>query len=355
MSLSRALSILTIVLALVLIFQLSSGQSLPLRGDKEIVCFVYHRFNDNRYPSTNIAASVFRDQLSYLAENDFTVMTLSEAIHWLNTGGREQEKVVVLTVDDGYRSFFTYGYPVLEEFGFKASVFINTIHVGDKDYMTWAQLREISQAGIEIGCHSHKHEQFVNMTPKDLRISFNHDLKLFREALKDKLGIQSKVYSYPYGEFNAQLKLLIKNAGFLSACAQNSGVASQSSDVYSLPRYPMGGPYGTLVGFIEKSNMHALPVKWEKPESTILNSNPPELILCLEPEAIDIDQLQCFVHGDKECIIMFEEPDEGQVIKIRSLRPLNNRRTLYTITAPRLDGKGWCWYSRLWINPDVEE
>ena len=355
MSLSRGLSILTIVLVLVIIFQPSSGQNPPFHGDKEMVCFVYHRFNDNRHPSTNISTSVFERQLAYLAENDFTVMALGDAVTWLKRSAGNNDKVVVLTIDDGYRSFYNHGFPLLKKYGFDATLFINTIHIGQKDYMTWEQLKEVSRAGIEIGCHSHKAEHFLNMSDQDMLHNFKADLKKYRAALKENLGIESDVYSYPFGEFNAQLELIVKNSGFRVACAQNSGVISSDSDLFSIPRYPMGGIYATLVGFMEKSNMHALPIKSEEPESTLFTKNPPELVLCLEPNTIDTDQLQCFIHGDKECIVMTDENDECQVVRIRSMRKLKRRRTLYTITAPRLDGKGWCWYSRLWINPEVEE
>ncbi|MEA3478823.1 MAG: polysaccharide deacetylase family protein [Bacteroidota bacterium] len=351
----RAILLLILLGAYGMSTRAQSKPPLISPGNKEMVCFVYHRFDDNRYASTNISASVFRSHMNYLKDQKYKILTLSEAVHWLKTGGNSSDRVVILTIDDGYKSFYTYGFPILLEFGFKATVFINTNHVGDKDYMSWEQLRKINKAGMEIGCHSHAHGHFLDFSGQEMLNAFARDLSMFKRELKEKLGIQSKVYSYPFGEFNEQLELLIKNAGFSAACAQNSGVIDQSSDLWSLPRYPMGGPYASLIGFIEKVNMHPLPVKWEKPESTIMTSNPPELTLCLDHEAIDLDQLQCFIHGDKECIITFEKSTEGQVIKIRSINQLPNRRTLYTITAPRLDGKGWCWYSRLWINTDIEE
>jgi peptidoglycan/xylan/chitin deacetylase (PgdA/CDA1 family) len=331
------------------------GQPFPADVNRELVCFVYHRFDDTRYPSTNIASSVFREQLEYLAENDYLVMSLGQAIQWLKTGNTEQQKAIVLTVDDGYRSFYSHAFPLLQEYGYRATVFINTVHVGDRDYMTWEQLGEISNAGIEIGCHSHRHEHFVNLHEEEMRSLFRHDLQLFRETIKEKLNMLPRLYSYPYGEFNEELKRLLKNNGFIAACAQNSGVANLNSDLFAIPRYPMGGPYGTLVGFMEKASMHALPVRWEKPESSIMKANPPKLSVCLEPGKVDIEQLQCFIHGDKECIVMFEDSEEGPVVRIQSLNQLSNRRTLYTLTAPLLDGSGWCWYSKLWINTEVEE
>jgi len=355
LSLSRVISILFISIVLTFGYYSTSGQAPSPPGEKEIVCFVYHRFDDNRYPSTNIAASVFERQLEYLTENGFTIMTLSKAVTWLKSSNTKGEKVIVLTIDDAYRSFYNYGFPLLKKYGLDATLFINTVHIGQKDYMTWEQLKEVHGDGIEIGCHSHEHKHFVDISEKEMMTKFSQDLNLYRKALMAKLGIQAKVYSYPYGEFNEQLELLVEKAGFKAACAQNSGVVNENSDLYSIPRYPMGGIYATMVGFIEKSNMHTLPVKREEPKSTIVTNNPPELILCLDPNTIDTDQLQCFIHGDKECIIMFEDNDECQIIKIRSMRKLTRRRTLYTITAPRLDGKGWCWYSRLWINPAIEE
>ena len=115
-----------------------------------------------------------------------------------------------------------------------------------------------------------------------------------------------RLYSDPYGEFNVELNKPLKNNGVLAACAQNRGVANQKSDLYSIPRYPMGGPYGTLVGFMEKTSMHALPVRCEKPVSSIMETNPPRLSICLEPGRVDIDQLQCFIHGDTDIVSLRE-------------------------------------------------
>ena len=82
-----------------------------------IRCFVYHRFGDSRYPSTNIATKDFQNHLEYLQQNDFHVITLGDALERLQEERDIPDKTVVLTVDDGYASFYTHAMPLLRQYG----------------------------------------------------------------------------------------------------------------------------------------------------------------------------------------------------------------------------------------------
>jgi len=141
-----------------------------------INCFVYHRFGDDRYPSTNISVELFRKHLEYLKSNQFNLITFGEAAELLKKGATIPEKTVCLTVDDGYTSFYKNALPLLKEFNFPATLFINTKQFGTGDFLTIQQLKEIATAGIEIGNHSHSHAQFVNFTESERRDTFLHDL-----------------------------------------------------------------------------------------------------------------------------------------------------------------------------------
>ncbi|MBE9491299.1 MAG: polysaccharide deacetylase family protein [Bacteroidetes bacterium] len=321
----------------------------------EFVCFVYHRFGDDRYPSTNISSEVFRQQLQYLKNNHFHVLSLGETIQALKSGKGIPEKTVVLTIDDGYKSFLTAGLPILKEFGYPATLFVNTKTAGGGDYLSWEELKQIADEAIEIGNHSHSHSYFLNLDKDELARSFREDVESAQKIFRLNLHLTPKVFSYPYGEFNKEMITIIRDLGFLGAAAQNSGVVYKESDLYALPRFPMGGPFATLEGFKSKANMHALPVIWEKPESLCFSENPPELTICLDPLKIRKDQIQCFIHGSRKNILKKELTKDGLVIRMRADQKLSGRRTLYTITAPLADGSGWCWYSHLWVNTEVSE
>src|SRR5690348_13954384 len=98
--------------------------SYPQDNGKEIVCFIYHRIGDHRYPSTNTSPKDFEAHLSYLSKNNFTVLSFSDALKYLQSG-ESGKKVAVITIDDGYTSFYKNGLPLLKKYHMPASLFIN--------------------------------------------------------------------------------------------------------------------------------------------------------------------------------------------------------------------------------------
>ena len=328
----------------------SSGNSI--NEIENINCFVYHRFGDDRYPTTNITLENFESHLQYLKDNKYIVLTLGEAVNLLLDNKSIPHKTVVLTIDDGYKSFFIRGMPLLRKFGFRATVFINTRQVEYPDFMTWEDIRIVMEEGMEIGNHSHSHDYFVDYNPSELLGKFNNDLKISQEIFRKKLGFVPLVYSYPYGEYSTIMKAELKKHGFKAAVAQNSGVISTLSDIYALPRFPMTGVFSKPEKFAEKIKMKALLVKPDFPyDPVVVNINPPTLTLKLvNPELIETSNLQCFVGGSRECEFVFNK--KSNIITIKSNKVLTARRTLYTITAPSAKQSNvWHWYSWLWIIP----
>jgi len=329
--------------------------TLPAHKD-HIVCFVYHRFDDNRYPSTNISTEVFRGQLAYLKQNNFTVWTMGRAAYAINSGQAIPPRTVVLTIDDGYHSFYENGLPLLEEFGYQATIYFNTTHIGHKAYMNWDEVRNAQLRGMEIGNHSHAHGHFLDYSdPEERMEQFFADLNTSQAIFFDSLGFSPDLYSYPYGEYDSVLKKALQHAGFTSASAQYSGVLYDKSNLFEIPRFPMGGPFATLKGFIQKSQMKPMEVLSLEPEQIVMQENPPMMIITLDNNCIDAEYLQCFVNGERNCITEMQEGPDYVKMKIISRDLLPGRRSLYTITAPSKDRKGWCWYSHVWVNTEVSE
>jgi peptidoglycan/xylan/chitin deacetylase (PgdA/CDA1 family) len=317
----------------------------------ELISFVYHRFGESKYASTNISLENFRKQLDYLKENEYHVLTMGEAV----SAGAVPERSVVLTVDDGYKSFLNKGLPILQEYGYKATLFINTETIGVGNYLSWEDLKVISDAGIEIGSHSHKHDNFLNYPDDKISAAFRNDLQVSQDLFEKNLGFKPVVYSYPYGEYSKKMKSIVIRYGFICATLQNSGVIDLDRDLYAMPRYPMGGQYATVDGFISKLKMHALPVIWEKPDSQTFTHNPPILEVCIDDSKIREEHIQCFVGSSTDCLVTKEKSKRGIIVRIRSRYKLTDRRTLYKITAPLSNGEGWCWYSHLWVNTGISE
>lgn len=340
------------LITLIFLFNLSGFSQEP---NFDIPIFAYHRFGDSRYPSTNISDDVFSKQLKYLKENHFQVITFGEAEKLWRSGKPLPKKAVILTIDDGYLSFYTNGWPLLKKYGFHATVFIQTETVGGGDFMSWSQINEIEKAGIEIGNHSASHAYFVNFSESERKAAFKEDLLKSNKDFKTHLGHIPDYYVYPYGEFAMDMKTVLKQQGIKSALVQQSGVFSESSDPYAIPRFPMGGGFGSLEGFVNKISMKALRVSTTTPDSPFFRKNPPSLNIEIVPGLVDITKAQFFVQGSSMEITEVNTLSNPHYILVKSNRKLEGRRTLYTITAPSLDGNSWHWYSYLWINPETKE
>lgn len=326
------------------------------KDDLNIICYAYHRFGDSRYPATNVAVEDFKRHLEYLQQEGFKVITLSEAVEMLGDEGVARGKVAVITIDDGYLSFYENGMPVLRHYGYPATVFVHTAAVGNHDYMSWEQLREIRKQGVEIGSHSHSHEHFVNAATNGRLDVFVDDLRRSRQIFTSELGEEPELYSYPYGEYTGSMAGSLKDLGIIGAVAQNSGVISRHSNVFALPRFPMGGAYADVAGFQRKSTMRALSVDMKTAPGHIVGAdNPPLLQVRLASDkGIQTDVMQCFVAGSDDCRISYNA--QSKTITMRAGSPLEARRTLYTITAPSSVVEGrWHWFSHVWIRPGVAE
>jgi len=344
----------------ILIFFLLLLQAFALPAQKpdftfDIPIFAYHRFGDMRYPSTNISLEVFEEQLNFLKENKYTVFTFGDAVSKWKKGESFPEKSVILTVDDGYLSFYTGAFPLLKMYGFSATVFIQTGTIGGSDFMTWDQIKEIQQAGIEIGNHSESHAYFVNLPEKERKKVFQSDFETASAAFEKHLGAAPVIYAYPYGEWEKGMEEVLRQKNIMAAAVQKSGVFSESSNPMAIPRFPMGGPFATMNGFKNKLQMKALQISEQIPNTPFPPENPPVLSLKLLPSKINVKQAQFFVDGEKSDNIQTVVENDIPVIKVFAPDKITDRRTLYTLTAPSLDGKTWHWYSHLWIRPEMKE
>lgn len=317
---------------------------------KEVVIFAYHRFGNSKYPSTNISLENFEKHLSYLKKNNFKILTFGEAVDYINNSEIGYlEKVACITIDDGYKTFRSNAMPLLKKYGFKATLFINSESVGGGSYMDWKELKEVYGQGIEIGNHSHSHAYFLNKAKKERIEFFKKDIQKCQEEINSKLGFYPDIFAYPYGEFDLEMKDALRELGFKAAAAQNSGVLYRH-DQYSIPRFPMAGPYANLEGFVEKANMKALRLKSVPSGSFLLEGyNPPEISVEFNSAEADLSRHNCYTSGECKTEL------NGNTITIQAHKKLKGRRTLYTITAPSKVGSGWYWYSHLWIRPEIKE
>jgi peptidoglycan/xylan/chitin deacetylase (PgdA/CDA1 family) len=311
--------------------------------------FLYHRFSENKYPSTSISGELFEKHLIYLTEQRIPVITLSDFLALDSVP--ETGECVILTIDDAFRSFYQHGFPLLKKYGFKATLFVNTATVGGGDYSGWDELREMSEYGIEIGNHTHSHTYFLN-EPEGTRFELlGKEVEMAQQIFRERLGIECRVFSFPFGEYDTGMQHVIRELGFAAAVAQHSGVISRYSDPFALPRFPMTDQYGQMSSFIEKVKMQALPVVEIKPPVTVPDKNPPVLNVRFTDPGLDLSRLQAFFQGGKGSVRVVE--GDTVMVEMAASGTISSRRILYTITVPHKTSGKWYWFSHQWVFPDV--
>ena len=129
--------------------------------DFGIISLMYHRFEENKYPSTNIKILDFKKHLEVIKKNNIKFINPKNFQNEL-VNNKKQRKVL-LTIDDGFLSFYKNAWPILKKNKIPFILFVNTREVGSFNYMSWDQIKEINKEDfVEIGNHSHSHEYLVD-------------------------------------------------------------------------------------------------------------------------------------------------------------------------------------------------
>ena len=205
---------------------------------------MYHRFEENKYPSTNIKINDFLEHIKIIEENNISFVNPSKFENDLKN--KKKERKILLTIDDGFLSFYENAWPILKKKKIPFILFVSTREVGAFNYMSWDQIREISKEDfVEIGNHSHTHEYLVDEESEFIKDDIEKSFSIF----KKELGKSSVFFSYPFGEYSIEFKNIIKALNFKYAFGQHSGVMDETKDFYELPRYPINEKYGEIKRF----------------------------------------------------------------------------------------------------------
>jgi peptidoglycan/xylan/chitin deacetylase (PgdA/CDA1 family) len=196
-----------------------------------------------------VTPEAFRAQLQYLADAGYHPVTLTDLYLYLTQGYPLPEKPVVLTFDDGYRDAYEVVFPLLLEYGFPGTFFVlaTPMHQESVDYITWAQAKEMSDAGMAIEGHGRDHV--------DLRGRSNdylvYQILGIQEAIHYHTGRLPRFFAYPSGQYDANVIAVLKSAGYWGAVTTDWGKEHTLEDMFEMERVRVRGS-DTLGSFIEK-------------------------------------------------------------------------------------------------------
>ena len=243
--------------------------------DFGIITIMYHRFEENKYPSTNIRINDFKEHISLIKKDGIKFVNPSNFEKELNNNKKERK--ILITIDDGYQSFYDNAWPILKENKIPFILFVSTREVGKKGYMSWENIREIEKYDfVEIGNHSHTHDYLIDFEEQIIK----NDLVTSINIFKKELGKNSIFFSYPFGEYSSILKNIVINLGFKYAFGQHSGVTDYTKNLYEMPRFPINEKYGETERFKTILKTLPFPYKSIQPEEKYIGdeNNPPKVI-----------------------------------------------------------------------------
>lgn len=204
---------------------------------------MYHAL-DEQQSAISISPERFAWQMASLQENGYQPVTLDKLLHSLRTGNALPARPVVITFDDGFESVYTQAWPVLNRFGFEATVFLVAGYCGKQNdwpgqppavprfrLMDWKQIQEMARHGIEFGSHTLNHPRLDGLPAQELK----REILDSKTIVEDQLGREVSVFAYPYGCYNLTAKQLVGGA-YRGACGTELGLAGTGSDPWALER-----------------------------------------------------------------------------------------------------------------------
>ena len=315
------------------------------------VVLMYHRFGESRYPSTSITLDQFEAHMKELKSGGYHVLPVPEILDALASGRSLPDRAIGITIDDAYLSVFTEAWPRFREAGMPFTLFVATDPVDlatagkGSGYMTWEQIRELSDAGVAIGSQTASHLHMATSSEAANRA----DLERSNARFVAELGERPTLFAYPYGEGSLAVAELLREYGFTASFGQHSGAIGSTEDRFFLPRFALNETYGGIDRFTLVANTLPLSVRDVTPADPLIGAaNPPAIGFTVENPPKSLDRLSCFISPEKAHIERLGETR----IEVRVKAPFPSGRTRLNCTLPGDNGR-WHWYGRQFVVPDA--
>jgi peptidoglycan/xylan/chitin deacetylase (PgdA/CDA1 family) len=219
----------------------------------EVVVLCYHRIEGKAGGALSIEPALFEEQMKKIKDSGIPVIGMQDFLAWRRGEKNIPPKSIIITIDDGYVSGYDVGWPILKKYGFPFTMFVylTYINTGGKA-VTWAQLAEMRDAGVDIGSHTVLHADLKFkpkrltggqlafapiITPMDYDTWLKFELEHSKQVIEEKLGIKCSTIAYPYGLNNEKVREAAKAAGYEAAFTTYGARLGLTTPAMGLGRY----------------------------------------------------------------------------------------------------------------------
>ena len=170
----------------------------------------------------------FKKQINYLYENGYKTITSLDIL----ANDSLPEKPIMIGFDDGHESNYTMAMPILNEYGFKAEIYITTGWIGSPHYLASEQIIALYKNGMVIGSHGETHRLFNDLSEAEII----EELVNSKSALESIIGEKIVIFAAPGGRYNEMTLRCLKDLNYKVAYTSDIGVINEKTDKYKIPR-----------------------------------------------------------------------------------------------------------------------
>ncbi len=184
---------------------------------------------------------IFEQQMGYLFKNGYQSVGLEDLIVYHAKTVESPKKHFAITFDDGYRDFFTLARPILNSYGYTATIFLVTDKINEsrqnRQFLSWDEIHTLYNEGFSFGAHTCSHPSLTSLSLEEAR----HEIQESKRVIEEKLNSHVKFFSYPYGDFNSDIQNVVRETSFTGAVVTPHAPGVKES-TYSLKRVGINSP-----------------------------------------------------------------------------------------------------------------
>ncbi len=198
---------------------------------------------DERDSIISFPPRLFQRAMARLHESGYRTLNFPELIDYLKHGDPFPERSFLITFDDGYRSVYEQVFPILERYGFSATIFLavgkdsNSAEskrlpsMCERDMLSWREIREMHGYGLEFGAHTLTHPDLTRLPSNQVE----YEIRDSKAVIEEALGVPVPSFAYPYGRYDDRCRDIVSRH-FVCACSDRLGLVRPSSDSYAVER-----------------------------------------------------------------------------------------------------------------------
>lgn len=232
---------------------------------------MYHSVTTEKESPLVVSVDRLRDQFTMIKKWGCSTVSCNDIISWQNGITTPPHRPVLITFDDAYLETYTLALPLLEEFNFKATVFVPGKHVGGENawdgggqaIMNLDQLRDGATRGLEPALHGWDHRSFEDLSDEELREQILNGINQFTEA---EIPFAPAV-AYPFGA--NRRKTPDRHASMVKTLRE-TGVQLGFRIGARTNTIPMDNLFT-----IQRANIRGIDASWEFPVKLLLGRSKP--------------------------------------------------------------------------------